>query len=81
MRRVLIVGAGSYVGTSVQKHLEQWPDRFEVSVVDTLGGDWEKADFSAFDTGYHVAGIAHSDVKKYLRSRNPAITQSIRIWP
>lgn len=64
MKRVLIVGEGSYVGTSVRNYLEKWPDRYEVSVVDTLGGKWEAADFSAYDTVYHVAGIAHSDVKK-----------------
>ena len=62
MKRVLITGAGSYVGSSVQDYLEQFPDKYSVSVVDMIDGSWEKADFSLYDTVYHVAGLAHSDV-------------------
>lgn len=62
MKRVLITGAGSFVGTSVQKHLEKWPDKYSVTAVGTKDGEWKELDFSAFDTVYHVAGLAHSDV-------------------
>ena len=64
MKRILITGSGSFVGTSVQRHLEQWPDKYKVTVVDTKNGEWKKLDFSRFDTVYHVAGLAHSDVRK-----------------
>lgn len=62
MKRVLIVGAGSFVGTYVQKHLEKWPDKYFVTTVDSLYGEWKEIDFSPFDAVYHVAGLAHSDV-------------------
>lgn len=62
MKRVLITGAGSFVGTSVQRHLEKQPDKYKVTVVDTKNDEWKKLDFSIFDTVYHVAGLAHSDV-------------------
>ena len=64
MKKILITGAGSYVGTSVQKYLEQFPDKYNVSVIDMIDGSWRKADFSKYDTVYHVAGLAHSDVGK-----------------
>lgn len=62
MKKVLITGAGSFVGTSVQKHLEKWPEKYQVMAVGTKDGEWKEMDFSAFDTVYHVAGLAHSDV-------------------
>ena len=62
MKKLLITGAGSFVGTSVQKHLESFDDKYEVQTVGTRNGEWKDLDFSSFDTVYHVAGLAHSDV-------------------
>lgn len=64
MKRVLITGAGSYVGTHVMKWLQKSPDMFYVEAVDTFGDNWKKADFSMFDVVYHVAGIAEVNGKK-----------------
>ena len=62
MKKVLITGAGSFVGTSVQRHLEKMPDKYNVTAVGTKNGEWREFNFSNFDTVYHVAGLAHSDV-------------------
>jgi UDP-glucose 4-epimerase len=62
MKKILITGAGSFVGTAVQRHLEKWPDKYSVTAVGTKDGEWKEMDFSSFDTVYHVAGLAHSDV-------------------
>lgn len=62
LKKILITGAGSFVGTSVQKHLETFPDKYSVTVVGTINGEWKEMDFSSFDVVYHVAGLAHSDV-------------------
>ncbi|MBE6283168.1 MAG: NAD-dependent epimerase/dehydratase family protein [Mediterranea massiliensis] len=59
MKRVLITGAGSYVGVNVENWLKKTPDLFHVESVDTFGDNWKKADYSQFDVVYHVAGIAH----------------------
>lgn len=64
MKRVLITGAGSYVGTNVMQWLQRYPDEFYVEAVDTFGDNWKKADYSTFDVVYHVAGIAEVDGKK-----------------
>lgn len=62
MKRILITGAGSFVGTSVQRYFEKFPDKYEVQSVGTKNGEWKEIDFSVFDSIYHVAGLAHSDV-------------------
>ena len=60
MKKVLITGAGSYVGESVRAYiLKTAPGQFEMDAVDTMNDAWRKADFSQYDVVYHVAGIAH----------------------
>ena len=64
MKRVLITGAGSYIGTKVEEWLKRSPELFVVDAVDTLNDNWKKADFSKYDVVYNVAGIAHVKAKK-----------------
>lgn len=59
MMKVLITGAGSYVGESVRKYILSTSSDFQVDVVDTMGDNWKKADYSQYDVVFHVAGIAH----------------------
>ena len=60
MKRILITGAGSYVGESVRRYmLATAPGEFEIDAVDTMGDNWKKADYTRYDVVYHVAGIAH----------------------
>lgn len=63
MKKVLITGANSFVGTSVEKYLLSTSDEFEIDTVDTMNEAWKKADFSRYDVVFHVAGIAHVDPK------------------
>ena len=62
MKRILITGANSYIGTSFAEYMAQWPDAYQVDAVDMIDGTWREKDFSGYDCIYHVAGIAHSDV-------------------
>ena len=64
MKRVLITGAGSYVGTHVMEWLQKAPDNFYVEAVDTFGENWKNTDYTKFDVVYHVAGIAEVNGKK-----------------
>lgn len=61
-KRILITGAESYVGTSVETWLNQWPDQYETDTLDMKTDAWKTYDFSTYDVIYHVAGIAHADV-------------------
>lgn len=59
MEKILITGANSYIGTSLEKWLEKYPDRYSIDTVDMRGDSWKKKDFSVYDVIFHVAGIAH----------------------
>lgn len=62
-KRVLITGAGSYIGEAFKKYASEYYDEnFEIDAIDMLNDSWRNFDFSSYDIVYHVAGIAHSDV-------------------
>lgn len=69
MKKILITGAGSYIGTSFEKYLKKWSDKYQVDTLDMIGDSWKKYDFSVYDSVYHVAGIAHSDNGKISREK------------
>lgn len=62
-KRVLITGAGSYIGQSFLDYAKKYyPENFEIDELDMLEDSWRECDFSNYDIVYHVAGIAHADV-------------------
>ena len=60
MKRILITGKGSYIGTNFKQTLDQFPDKYNIDELDMLDGDWKQYDFTKYDVVYHVAGLAHS---------------------
>lgn len=60
MKRVLITGKDSYIGTHFRDYLKQFPDDYYVEELDVRDDSWKEYDFSKFDVVYHVAGLAHS---------------------
>lgn len=62
MKKILITGANSYIGTSFEKYIKKnHPEKYIVETVDMIDGSWIMKDFSNYSTVFHVAGIAHSD--------------------
>lgn len=62
-KKVLITGAGSYIGEMFQSYAEEYyGNNFCIDAVDMIDPAWKEMDFSAYDIVYHVAGIAHADV-------------------
>lgn len=60
MKRILITGADSYVGTNIEKWLRQWPQAYSVDTADMKDISWSKRDFSGVDVIFHVAAIVHA---------------------
>lgn len=66
MKKILITGANSYIGTSFENWMKQY-DGYDIDTVDTMDGKWKNSDFTKYDTVFHVAGLAHSDPKPEMR--------------
>jgi nucleoside-diphosphate-sugar epimerase len=64
MKKILITGANSYVGSNVEKWLMKEPDKYYVQTLDMKDSNWKEFDFSKFDVVFHVAGIAHINESK-----------------
>jgi len=58
MKKILITGANSYIGTSLEKWLKKYPDYY-IDTLDMRYDLWKEKDFSKYDVVFHVAGIAH----------------------
>lgn len=61
MKKILITGANSYIGTAFENYIKNYGEQYAVETVDMIDGSWREKDFSGYDAVYHVAGIAHSD--------------------
>lgn len=59
MKKILITGANSYIGTSFERYMAQWPEKYQVDTVDMIDGTWREKSFAEYDSIFHVAGIAH----------------------
>ncbi len=68
MKKVLIAGAGSYIGESLKEFLGQWPDQYKVEVMATKGMKPESGIFEGIDAIFCVAGIAH--IKETAKNRH-----------
>ena len=79
MKRVLITGVGSYVGTKVRERLETEPDKFQVEELDVQDDSWREYNFAGYDCVYHVAGIAHVSTDPSMEPLYMAVNRDLTI--
>lgn len=61
-KKVLITGAGSYIGETFKTYAAEHYPSLDIDAVDMLNSAWREKSFLEYDIVYHVAGIAHADV-------------------
>lgn len=63
MKKILILGANSYIGTSFRKYLTtEYPEQYIVDTVSLRGDAWKSMDWADYDSVINVTGKAHADI-------------------
>lgn len=66
MKHILIAGANSYIGTSLERYLmeynaSQGRELYRVDTISQRNSQWESYDFHGYDAVFQASGIAHAD--------------------
>ena len=56
MKKVLVIGENSYIGTSFKEYAK---DRFIVMIVNSRNEKWKAVDYVGYDSVLYCEGIAH----------------------
>lgn len=60
MKKILITGANSYIGTSFERFIsENYADSYSVDTINMIDDSWRNYSFDYYDVVFHVAGIVH----------------------
>lgn len=65
MKKILILGANSYIGTSFENYIYQkYPEDYEIHTISLHGDTWRHENWSSYDSILNVTGKAHTDISK-----------------
>ncbi len=79
MKRILITGANSYIGTSFEKWLSPHPEKYSIDTIDMIDGSWKEKDFTGYNVVFHVAGIAHVSTDPKLKDLYYKVNRDLTI--
>lgn len=79
MKKILITGKDSYIGTSLEKWLLKDPSNYKIDTIDMKGDAWKEVDFSIYDVVFHVAGIAHVSSNPKMRDLYYMVNRDLAI--
>jgi nucleoside-diphosphate-sugar epimerase len=79
MKRILITGTHSFIGSSFSDWCMNFPDAYELTSIDLRGRNIEEIDFSGYDSVFHVAGIAHVATNHSMKSLYYQVNRDLAI--
>lgn len=79
MKKILIVGEGSFIGGSIQKWLRQYPNDYKVTTITSKFNLWREVDFSKYEVVINVAGIAHIKIRPKMEPLFYAINRDLAV--
>lgn len=59
MKKILITGINSYIGTSFQKWVSQFPEQYSIDRISLRDDIWKQGSFEGYDVVIHTAAIVH----------------------
>lgn len=79
MKKILITGANSYVGSSFKKWLSRYPDEYIIDTLSLRDDKWRNGTFEGYDTVLHTVGIAHVNAKPEMEALYYEINRDLTI--
>ncbi|WP_394188563.1 NAD-dependent epimerase/dehydratase family protein [Paenisporosarcina quisquiliarum] len=67
MKKILITGKNSYVGNSLAKWLDRYPDSYSIALISLRDNSWKEKDFSFYDVVFHVSAVVHQKEKPVMK--------------
>jgi UDP-glucose 4-epimerase len=70
MKKILITGMNSYIGTSFKHWIFQYPEKYQVNTISLRDDNWRNLSFDEYDVILHTAAIVHvkeKDIDKYFK--------------
>ncbi len=77
MKRILIAGANSFVGTHLAAYLTQFPEQYAVETLSLHGHSPDEYDFHGADAIVHVAAIVHRKESEKLQPLYDAVNRDL----
>lgn len=79
MKKILITGKNSYIGTMFKRWVKQSAEDYMVDEISVRGDQWKKVDFSLYDSVLHLAGIAHVSTDPKLEDKYYLVNRDLTI--
>lgn len=79
MKKILITGKESYIGTNVESWLLRTSGMYQVDTIDMKDDNWKTVSFSEYDVVFHVAGIAHVSADPKMEKLYFAVNRDLTI--
>lgn len=79
MKKILITGKESYIGTNVESWLLRTSGMYQVDTIDMKDDNWKTVSFSGYDVVFHVAGIAHVSADPKMEKLYFAVNRDLTI--
>lgn len=68
MKKILVIGANSYIGQSFQQYVFSYnKENMTVKLVSASDGSWRQVDYSLYDVVLHLSGVVHRREKKGMK--------------
>jgi nucleoside-diphosphate-sugar epimerase len=79
MKRILITGENSFIGSSFEKWCSKFPGEYEVETISLKENKLDNLSFVGFDSIFHVAGIAHVSTRSSMKDAYFRINRDLAI--
>lgn len=79
MKRILVTGVNSFIGSSFEKWCHRFPGEYEVTMINLRGEQVDRMDFRGYDSVFHIAGIAHVSADKAMKDKYYKVNRDLAI--